>query len=105
MIDLEPRHLALVAGILQNHARGYAVWVFGSRANGNAKPYSDLDLLLRGDAPVPPLVLGDLREALDDSNLPFRVDLVDWHRIDDAFRGIIQEKHEVLVDLHTGAPR
>jgi uncharacterized protein len=105
MIELEPRYLAVVRDILRRHAQGYEVWVFGSRAKGGAKPYSDLDLLFCGDAPVPTLTMGDLREAFDESSLPFQVDLADWHRIDDAFKEIIQEKHEVLVDPQKYASR
>ena len=100
MIELEPAHLAMVCDILHRHAEGWEVWVFGSRAGGAVKPYSDLDLLFRGDSPVPTLTMGALREAFDESNLPFRVDLADWHKIDETFRALVQEKHEVLVNPH-----
>lgn len=60
--------------------------IFGSRAKGYAKPYSDLDLAIDTGAPIPLTLLAQLDEAFDDSNLPFIVDIVDWQRIDKDFQ-------------------
>ena len=42
--------------------------------------------------------VGDLREALEDSNLPFKVDLFVWDGVPDSFRRQIDAEHVVLVD-------
>lgn len=34
--------------------------------------------------------LGELRQAFDESDLPWKVDLVDWHDIGEDFRRIIK---------------
>lgn len=52
------------------------LWVFGSRATGRARPFSDLDLLLTAPASLSPQQRVALSDAFEASDLPFRVDLV-----------------------------
>ena len=81
-IDLRPDHAKIVHEIIaRNLPAGVSVRVFGSRAKWTAKPHSDLDLALKGKQPLPRSVLGDLAEAFSESDLPFRVDIVDWHAV------------------------
>lgn len=97
MLDLTPEHLAEVRRILQRHVPGCTVRAFGSRVHGNAKPFSDLDLAVMGDVPLDFRHLAALRDAFAESNLPFRVDVVDWAATSEAFRGIIEGAFEVVV--------
>jgi len=93
-LALTASELAQVRAILAAHLPpGVLVGVFGSRARGpeggRAKPFSDLDLVLEGDAPLPLSLLAALAEAFDESALPWKVDLVDRHAVTDAFGAII----------------
>lgn len=54
---------------------GAKVWIFGSRARGNHKKFSDIDILFELTPPNPAL-LGVIREAAENSNLPYKVDVV-----------------------------
>ena len=84
--------------ILCTHVPHRAVWVFGSRAKGTTKNASDLDLAIIGEEPLDLRTMGDLQHAFSESNLPFRVDIVDWATINEGFRKIIDEqKVEILV--------
>jgi uncharacterized protein len=66
---------------------GVNVYAFGSRVHRrNLKPYSDLDLCLLGDQPVSAAVLAKLDADLEDSQLPFKVDIVDWAALSSEFR-------------------
>lgn len=96
MLDLSPQQLERVCAILAEHAPAILVRAFGSRLRGTAAAHSDLDLVLKGDGPVPLEVLGRLRAAFEESDLPFRVDLVDWHRISDSFKRIIESESEAI---------
>ncbi len=96
MLDLQTEHLAEVRRILQLHLPGRTVWAFGSRVQGNAKPFSDLDLAVMGDTPLDFRQLAALKDAFADSNLPFRVDVVDWAASGEAFRKIIDAGYEVV---------
>jgi len=96
MIDLAPELLAIMRGLLAAELPDCEVRAFGSRVTGAAKPYSDLDLVLRGPARLPFERLAAVREAFAESELPIRVDVIDWHAISENFRKIIAEKFEVL---------
>ena len=89
-IDLRADHQQLVLGILATLLpAGTRAWVFGSRATGRAQPYSDLDLAIDAGRPLTLDEAVRLSEALRDSDLPYRVDLVDWCAIGDNFRKLI----------------
>jgi type I restriction enzyme S subunit len=85
------QELALVQSILAIWLPMHEVRMFGSRARGTPKPYSDLDLVIMGDTPVPMATMGQLRDALADSDLPWRVDLVDWATTSPEFRAHIAQ--------------
>ena len=48
--------------------------LYGSRAKGNYKPGSDIDLTLKG-AQLDMGLLGDIEQSLDDLLLPYEIDL------------------------------
>ena len=88
-IQIAPRHWEIVAALLERHVPRCQVWVFGSRASGKAKQYSDLDLAIAGDGPLPLSTLAALASDLEESALPFKVDVLDWAMLTDAFREVI----------------
>jgi predicted nucleotidyltransferase len=96
MLDLSPRELAIVRDILRRHVPALAVRAFGSRVKGTARRYSDLDLAVIAATPLPLSVRGALQEDFSESDLPFRVDVLDWATTNQAFRRII-EKDSVIV--------
>jgi uncharacterized protein len=90
-IDLSQGELTMVRAILRTHLPpATRVWVFGSRATGTAVRYSDLDLALEGDKPLGPDVLGDIAAALSESDLPYKVDVIDLRSVDPGFRAMIE---------------
>ena len=98
MIDLRPDHLDAVERILAEHVPECEVRAFGSRAAWTAKDYSDLDLAVVGAGPLDWRTLGRLREAFEESSLPMRVDVLDWHAISESFRKVIEQDYAVLQD-------
>ena len=95
--EIRPDHLRIVQGILQRHLPdGVRVWVFGSRARGAARTWSDLDLALEGSAPLDEDTLLALRDALEESELSLRVDVVDLGRISERFRRIVESERTPL---------
>lgn len=83
---LTNQDLEIVRTILHHHIPDVAVAAFGSRVTGKAGKWSDLDILLLTDSPLPLVKLGDLREAFSESDLPIMVDVVDSSRIDPEFK-------------------
>jgi uncharacterized protein len=98
-LDLQPDHRRIVLAILEaDLPRGAKVWVFGSRATGRARHYSDLDLAIDAGRPLTLDEFARLAEAFSESDLPYRVDLVDWQGVDDHFRQTIAAERTRLGD-------
>ena len=95
-INLKPNELEIVRAILAAHVPDRKVWAFGSRVTGTDKEFADLDLTILGEEPLPAAVAADLAEAFSESDLPFKVDVVDWATTGDSFRRIIEKNHLVL---------
>ncbi len=95
-LDIHPEHWAIVRHVLQKHVPGYEVWAFGSRAKWTAKPYSDLDLVIISDRALPLDVRAALRNDFSESDLPWKVDVVDWATTSQAFREIIGREKVVV---------
>lgn len=100
-LDLSAAHLAMVCDILKKHIPHYTVWAFGSRVTGNAKPYSDLDLaiipLSSTDQPLDLSVSAALTDDFSASDLPMKVDIVDWASTSESFRKIIARNKIILL--------
>ena len=94
-IDITTEERQTVLGLLQRHLPGTAAWVYGSRVKWTSTPKSDLDIVVFATPEQRPQV-GDLREAFEESNLPFRVDLFVWDGVPESFRGQIEAEHVAL---------
>ena len=90
LIDISPENWRIVRDILQRYVPDREVWAFGSRAKWTAKEFSDLDIAIIGDKPLSIALTADMREAFQESALPFKVDIVDWANITPSFRQVIQ---------------
>ena len=97
-LDLRPDHMDIVRDVLRRHVSDRKVLAFGSRVTWTAKHYSDLDLAVLGDEPLPLDLTSALAESFDDSDLPFKVDVVDWASTSESFREVIEKNCVMLVE-------
>ncbi|HEX4616075.1 MAG TPA: nucleotidyltransferase domain-containing protein [Stellaceae bacterium] len=98
-ITLTAEHRRLVLNILRaNLPPSTKVWVFGSRATGRARRYSDLDLAIDAGRPLTLDEIAGLTEAFSDSDLPYKVDIVDWRNIEDRWRQTIMAERVALTE-------
>lgn len=82
MYGLKDEQWELVKHILQSNPKLDEAILFGSRAKGNFRPGSDVDIALKGRA----LQLEDilsLSNQLEDTYLPYIFDLALFHHIKD----------------------
>jgi type I restriction enzyme S subunit len=93
-IDISPEQWEIVRDVLQKHIPQHEVWAFGSRAKGTSKPYSDLDLAVI--TPLPSALVAVLADDFSHSDLPWKVDVVDWTTTSDVFRKIIAREKVVV---------
>lgn len=76
-VALDPQQLRVVRDVIARVLPGAEVWIFGSRATGKARPFSDLDLLLTKPNQLNWSQRAALRDGFEASDLPFCVDVVD----------------------------
>lgn len=95
-IEIDPEHWAIVCDILLRDLADYEVWAFGSRARHAAKRYSDLDLAIMTEQPLPLALYAKVCDAFSESDLPWRVDVIDWASTGESFRNIIVDHHVVI---------
>ncbi|MDR1453067.1 MAG: nucleotidyltransferase domain-containing protein [Candidatus Margulisbacteria bacterium] len=89
----------MVSGILRNHfTNGEKVYAFGSRARGTARKYSDLDLAVdSGDQSFDFSARCALKFDFEESDIPFRVDIIDLRSVTPEFKALIQTD---FINLH-----
>lgn len=104
MIELSAAQRDLVLAILAARVPDCEVRAFGSRVTGKAKPYSDLDLAVVGTRALEADTFRRLREDFEECELPFRVDVLDWHGISEEFRRIVDQRFEILQAGRPGDP-
>jgi predicted nucleotidyltransferase len=66
---------------------GALVYLFGSRSTGQHHPYSDVDILYRGDVPV--LLVSDIKDSIEDSLFPFKVELVNDSNLAESYKASV----------------
>lgn len=97
LLDMTEEQFVEVMRLLSLHLSNVEVWAYGSRATFKAKPYSDLDLIAFTTKEQRENIYA-LREAFEESILPFRVDLFVWDDIPKHFKGNILSERVILQD-------
>jgi predicted nucleotidyltransferase len=73
--------------IILGGLKGYdvAVFLFGSRARGVATAFSDIDVALYPKEILPPGLLSSIREELEESGIPYLVEIVDLTQLSQSW--------------------
>lgn len=91
-LDITAEHLVVIQSILQKYLPSHAkVWAYGSRTKNKAKKFSDLDLAIDAGDPLANIILTNIAYDLEESDLPYKVDIVDWAMLSEAFQKRISE--------------
>lgn len=76
------------------------VYVFGSRARGDFKKNSDLDLVVEiYNGTMSALDAEKLKGKFEDSNFPYKVDVVPSEKVFEAYRKQIESEKKLLLEL------
>jgi type I restriction enzyme S subunit len=87
MLNIEERHLRIIKDILSNYPYGFHA--FGSRVQGTNRPFSDIDICAMKE--IPWLAKSHLEEEFEQSNLPFKVDIIEWNKLSKEFQQMIRK--------------
>jgi predicted nucleotidyltransferase len=91
-LEIRPQDLKIVQDIVKRVLpEGTKVFVFGSRAQGVTKRASDLDLAIEADTPLTFKESAILADAFEESDLPYKVDVVDLKTVGAAFSSHVRE--------------
>lgn len=97
ILDIRDNDLAIVQEILRTVLPKEArVWVFGSRATWMAKRGSDLDLAIDVGRALTLQERINLADAFDESNLPYKVDIIDMQTVSESFKKIVEQSKAEL---------
>ena len=94
-IDVDIQEKNIVHRLLRRHLPDVAVWAHGSRVQWNARAQSDLDLVAFA-SPQQRGAVSRLREAFEESSLPFSVDVLIWDDLPVSFHRNIEARYVVL---------
>lgn len=81
-------YVNMLRKLVRDCTKDYAVkvYLFGSRAKGKEHAVSDIDIAILPLKPLPIGFMAHLKETIEDSTIPYSVDVVDLSEVDPAFR-------------------
>jgi predicted nucleotidyltransferase len=94
-IFINPKYLHLLTEIFKTYCPNAEIWAFGSRVFGEAHEGSDLDLAVisLGKTSIP---LYELRNKIQESVIPFLVDIIAFNSIPQSFKDEILRNYAVI---------
>jgi len=96
MAGIDEKEKEIILGILNSYASDCEVLIFGSRLDGNHKPFSDLDLAFICKYELELDRTSKLEYEFSKSDLPYRVDIVNYKKSSKKFKEIIDENNEKI---------
>lgn len=91
MLDLDPKYIDFIKETILVEIPNVEIYIFGSRVQGNALEYSDVDIALKNEEKISIESILKLRIKFENSTFPYKVDIVDLKNLKDEFRGIIEK--------------
>ena len=93
-IDLDQKLLDKILGILWSFLpdENTNFYIFGSRAKGTAKKFSDIDIAIDlSGKKINNFIKIKLETAFEDSTIPYKVDIIDLNNISEDFKKCIEK--------------
>ena len=93
-------YLDQVRKLLLSRLKGYRfqLYLFGSQSTQRAGRTSDIDVGILPMGPLPRRFLSEIREELEESHIPYPVDLVDLSRSNPEFLQHVRQKGVIWSD-------
>lgn len=93
---LPPRALEMLLAVFRRHPEVTSVKLFGSRAKGTHRPYSDVDLAVWGEIDL--LAGAALAEDLEELPLPYHFDVIPFEHI--THSGLRDHIERVSIEIY-----
>ena len=95
--------LAAVSAIIARYLPAARILLFGSRARGNARRSSDLDIAVDAGSKIPLEVIARIEEEIDELHTLKSIDIIDMNRVNHAFKAIILKNGVNIYDRDKSA--
>jgi predicted nucleotidyltransferase len=93
--NIKNEYKNIIIEIIKQHVPDCKIFLFGSRARKTNAPESDIDIALESKNPIPPYTMSILKEEIEESRVPFCVDVVDLKTVSSEMKSeILKEKVE-----------
>lgn len=86
------KYRSILVSIILKHVPKCTIYLFGSRATGKAGLGSDIDLAIDAGRPLQRNHIGNIYEEIEESTIPYFVDVVDMHAISDEMKKDIEKE-------------
>lgn len=96
MIAASSEEFEIIINILKAHIKRGKVYAFGSRYKNNNRKFSDFDIAIDTGEKLSFEFLNILKDAFEESDLPYRVDIIDYNNISDKFKKIVDGGNEII---------
>lgn len=80
----------IIKSVLEPYKEKYDFYYYGSRVKGDFRFLSDLDIMVMGIELVNLSDINDIKDKFDKSNLPYVVNIADYHSLDEKFYKLIE---------------
>lgn len=88
-LDLQDKYITFIRQTILGVLPDVEIFIFGSRVQGKAKEYSDVDIALRSNSLISFTDILKLKGLFQDSTFPYKVDIVDLNSLDEKFLLVI----------------
>lgn len=95
-MNYEKKYLDIIKNIVLSHINPveHFVFLFGSRVKGNKKRSADIDVGILGEKPIGKIYY-KIVDEIEESIVPYKVDIIDFALVDEKFKKKAMEKIEV----------
>lgn len=80
-VGFQQSDLAIIVSVLQKHQEVAEAWLFGSRAKGNYKTGSDVDIALKGEHLTAEIISNISYQLNEETSLPYKFDILNYNSI------------------------
>ncbi len=87
-LDLADKYVAFIKKTIFSVLPNVEIYIYGSRVQGKAREYSDVDIALKGNIAFNDFL--KVKALFEDSTFPYKVDIIDLAGIKPEFLNIIK---------------
>lgn len=89
-LDLQNKYKNFIINTISVQLPEVEIFIYGSRIQGKAQKYSDVDIAIKSGSEIPIDKLLQIKAAFHDSSFPYKVDIVDLNALNKDFYKLIE---------------